>query len=331
MKKVIEKENSFEILRVISMFMVVIIHVANVYCRSFGNLSNSSFFIALVFNVISRMSVPVFFMISGSLLLDRKFNKEKYFKRILKYVILIISWELIYIVWEYLYQGIKPKAPDILFIEPMRAHLWFLYDILILYIIQPVLKKILDVTNKYIKVILLIIWFSICTSCIIWTSIAKYFGAVVYIGYFAIGKYLYVFIKKKDLKKYNILNVFIIIISLTISIILSYIYSLDLNRYYDVFFVYRAPFIILPSFALFTLFVTNYKKQNLSKYIVTLSDVSLGVYLSHGIFLDIFKCEFNYLKLHSSIGIPIFTIFISIFSIILVLILKKFKWTKKIV
>ena len=142
------REYAFDILRVISMLMVIIIHVANIYCRSFGIISNSSYLISLIFNTICRISVPIFFMISGTLLLDRKFNKEKYIKRVLKYVLLIIIWDIIYLVWEYFYLGVTYDKLYKLIIDPYRAHLWFLYTILVLYIVQPILKTITVFSNS---------------------------------------------------------------------------------------------------------------------------------------------------------------------------------------
>ena len=96
------REYAFDILRVISMIMVIIIHVANVYCRSFDLIGNKSYLAALIFNTICRVSVPIFFMISGALLLDRNFNKSKYLKRVITYIILIVVWDIIYLVWDYM-------------------------------------------------------------------------------------------------------------------------------------------------------------------------------------------------------------------------------------
>ena len=101
-----ERDYKLDFLRVISMFMVVIIHVANCYTRNYGNISNFSYVGSIIFNVISRISVPIFFMISGSLLADRNFNGKKYIKRIIKFIVIIIVWDLIYLLWEYLFLNI---------------------------------------------------------------------------------------------------------------------------------------------------------------------------------------------------------------------------------
>ena len=89
-------------------------------------------------------------MISGALLFNRSFNKKKYFQRIIKFILLIIVWDIFYLIWEYYYLNITYTKLYMLIFTPYRAHLWFLYTILILYIIQPVLKLIFDrISNNF--------------------------------------------------------------------------------------------------------------------------------------------------------------------------------------
>ena len=326
-----KREYSFDILRVISMIMVIIVHVSNVYSRSFGFISNSSFIFSLIFNTISRISVPIFLMISGALLLDRKFDFKKYKKRIIKFLILIIVWDIIYLVWEYYYLHISyDKLYNLLF-NPYRAHLWFLYTILLLYLIQPVLRKILIKSNIQVKVLLLTLWILFSTGSMIFKPLAQYFTFFSYMGFFIIGKYLYDYIKKNDLSKYNILLILTILVSITLSVVLNYKTSIKYNMFYNLYFAYRTPFIILSSFAFYTLIITNYKKDSLNKIIQKLSDLSLGVYLIHGIFLDITIKTFVYQSINSLIGIPIFTILIFIASVISTYILSKIKYIKTII
>lgn len=325
------REYAFDILRVISMIMVIIIHIANVYCRSFGMISTKSYLISLIFNTICRVSVPIFFMISGSLLLDRSFNKEKYLKRVLKYVILIVVWDIIYLVWEYFYLGITYDKLYMLVIDPYRAHLWFLYTILVLYAIQPLLKLIMDKSNNVVKIILLTVWIILSLASMINPYVAKFFTIFSYIGYFIIGKYLYDFIKKYDLRKYNISLVLIMIICFSISIWMNYSLSIKLNQFYNLFFAYRTPFIMISSFALYVLIISNYRKDSLNKFVTGLSDLSLGVYLIHGIFLDVTVKIFIYSSINSLIGIPIFTVIIFVLSIISTFIIKKIKYLNYII
>ena len=64
------------------MILVIVIHMSNFYCRAYGDISNVSYLGATIFNGLARISVPIFFMISGALLIkgehdDKKYKKEK--------------------------------------------------------------------------------------------------------------------------------------------------------------------------------------------------------------------------------------------------------------
>ncbi len=326
-----KREYAFDILRVIAMIMVITIHVSNVYSRSFGVIGDKSFIISLIFNTVSRISVPIFIMISGALLLDRSFDLKKYLKRIIKFIILIIVWDIIYLLWEWKYLGITYDQLYKLLLNPYRAHLWFLYTIVLLYALQPVLRIILNKCNKTAKYILLIAWFILSTACMLNHTIANIFTIFSYIGFFIVGKYLYDFIKNNDLRKYNILFILVMIICFTTSILLNYFSSMKYNMFYNLYFAYRTPFIILASFSFYALVISNYRKDSLNKVIMKLSDLSFGVYLIHGIFLDITIRTFTYQSINALVGIISFVIMIFIASIISVFILKKIKGIRYIV
>lgn len=250
--------------------------------------------------------------------------------RIKKFIILTIIWDIIYLVWEYYYLGITYNNFYKLLLEPFRAHLWYLYTILIIYIIQPLLKIILEKSNKKIKIVLLILWLLFSTISIKISFIANYFTIFCYIGYFIIGNYLYKYLKKNELKKYTLPLSILIVISYGISIVLNYMFSRRYNMFYNLFFAYRTPFIIIATFSFFTIIVSNNNKK-ISNFIISLSDLSFGVYLIHGIFLDITVKSFIYGSINSLIGIPLFFIIILISSLVSVFILKKIKYIKKIV
>lgn len=324
-----KRENTFDVLRVIAMIMVIIIHVSNVYGRNFDEISNSSYLISLIFNTVSRVSVPIFFMISGALLLDKDFDKEKYKKRLKKYLILIIGWDIIYLAWEYLYFGKTYNQLYKIIVDPFRAHLWFLYTILVIYAFQPLMKNIFSKLSNNMKLIVLVIWFTVSTLCLVIPSIVPFFSIFSSIGYFVLGKYIYEYAKKENFK--NIIAYFFIatLLCFSVSIFLNYTYSIKYEEYYNLFFAYRTPFIIIPAVILFAIVVSLSNKIKPNKMVSFLSDVSLGVYLIHGIFLDItIKTNFNE-KISSIIGIPIYTIIIFILSVLSVYLLRKMKFVKK--
>ena len=326
-----KREYAFDILRAVAMIMVITIHVSNVYSRSFGFIGNGSFIVSLFFNTVSRISVPIFLMISGALLLDREFNLKKYLKRLGKFLVLIVVWDIIYLVWEYLYLGVTYDKLYKLIFEPYRAHLWFLYTILILYAIQPLLRLILNKSNRAIKIILLILWVGFSTGSMINHTLAEYFTLFSYTGFFVLGKYLYDFAKNNNLKKYTIPLIILMILCFGTSITLNYLSSMKYHMFYNLYFAYRTPFIILSSFAFYIIVISNYTKDTLNKFIMKLSDLSFGVYLIHGIFLDVTVKMFVYQGINALIGIPMFTFMIFVCSTLSVYVLKKIKLIKYLV
>jgi len=328
-----EREYTFDVLRVIAMIMVIIIHVSNVYTRSYNFIDTNSYLVSLIFNTISRVSVPIFFMISGALLLDRNFDFKKYKKRILKIILLIVVWDILYLIWEYYFLGVSYNKLYKLFLEPYRAHLWFLYTIVILYVIQPLLKYILDRTNKTIKIVLFFAWIILSTISMYNLTIANIFTIFSNIGFFVLGKYMYDYLlnNKRNNKKYVFIMIVLLLVSLGESIYLNYTASLKFNMFYNLFFAYRTPFIILSTFIIFKL-VYIYCHNKKPKDIILLgSNLSLGVYLIHGMFLDVTTKYVDYKNVIPIIGIPSFTLYILILSMISVYLLRKIKYLNKII
>ena len=328
-----EREYTFDVLRVIAMIMVIIIHVSNVYTRSYNFIDTNSYLVSLIFNTISRISVPIFFMISGALLLDRSFNLKKYKKRILKIIILIIVWDILYLIWEYYFLGVTYDKLYKLILEPYRAHLWFLYTLIILYAIQPLLKLILDRLNKPMKIVLFIAWILLSTISMYNLAIANIFTIFSNIGFFILGKYIYDYVSNsnRNYKNYTFIMILLLIISLIKSIYLNYTASLKFNMFYNLFFAYRTPFIILSSFIIFKLVYIYCHDKKPKDVILFGSDLSLGVYLIHGMFLDVTTKYVDYKHVIPIIGIPSFTLYILVLSLISVYILRKIKYINKII
>lgn len=322
------REYRFDFLRAFSMCLVIVIHVANCYCNNYNGISSLSYLGSVIFNVISRISVPLFFMISGALLLRKPFDKTKYFNRIKKFIIIIILWDIIYLLWEYFYLGITYKKLYMLVLEPYRKHLWFLYTIIVLYAIQPLLNKMLSKMSKKQVTLMYIIIFIICNLCMIFPSIASHFTLLCYIGYFMLGDTLYRHTKDLKFKHMNWLLIAIFLTSIILDVIFSYYISIEYNAFINIYFSYRESFIILSSTSFFIYVMNNYKNEE-NKIITKLSEYSFGIYLIHGIFLDIVKSSFSIYLVNSFIGIPLFSCIIFLLSYISIHYLKKIKVVNK--
>jgi surface polysaccharide O-acyltransferase-like enzyme len=131
----------FFILRIISSFAVVLIHVSNIYYFGCKKISKD-FKISFFYSAFSRFGVPVFYMISGALFLnrDRSF-RIIYSKNIKKILIRLIIWSFIYSISSFKIS--KKNIKKIIFkFFSGHYHLWFLLSIIGLYILVPFLREV---------------------------------------------------------------------------------------------------------------------------------------------------------------------------------------------
>ena len=137
----------YEIIRIIAILFVIYNHTNNRGYTYFTNLNSSSlyYYLCLAISIICGISVPLFLMVSGALLLNRTSSyKEIYFKRIPKYIAILFIFSLIYymkqIRWE-----ISAFDVQYFFIQTITKGIiiphWFLYSYICFLLILPLLQK----------------------------------------------------------------------------------------------------------------------------------------------------------------------------------------------
>lgn len=299
--------------------MVVCIHVSNYYSRGYGlgEVSNASYLFSIIINVISRVAVPIFFMISGSLLLDETVLIRKSLKRVWNTLLSLLLWSGIYCIWNYFY---RDRVYDfrLIFQEPVKKHLWFLYAIIGMYIVLPFLQNMFKNMQDILMRYFVAMWFFFLTVdyiiALLDLKIAYQIplvGNSCYLGYFAMG-----YIVKRTIKKVPIDTKLCYggaILSLTTVIVLTYICTTLQGEHYDRFFEYRNILIAIASSLIFYDALKNEHhpyKEKTKQVLRFLSKHSFTIYLCHVIFLDIVKLEFAPRSVSAFIGIPLYSVFV---------------------
>lgn len=346
-----ERRINIEFIRVFAIIMTIVIHVSNVYIYSFNSISNTDYLVSVIFNCMSRICVPLFFMVSGIFLIDEKYDRKKYLKRVFRFVILLIVWSIVYYfgIDGYKHYDFLTFCINSLFNAEMSSrHLWFMYAIIGIYIALPFIQSMVKNLDKEKENLFLILWMIISGGVVIYVPLAreilKYdvdiaypvpiLGATYYLGYFISGYILYNRFKGlKDtvkIKKINFWCIFSYICSTIISILGMHFISLIKGIVYDSVIWYRSIFIVIAAFSLFIMIIVNEDKIK-NKFILNLSSLSFGVYLIHYLFLFNIKQYVNIIEYNPLIYIPYLSFLIYLLSVFSSFIIKKIPLINKLI
>lgn len=155
---VAQREVWQDVLRTVCCFVIVLLHCTCDMYKQFGE-SLPQWAPHMLMNCFTAFAVPCFYMISGASLLRREHNiKEIWQKRIPQSLVPLLFWSILYIL---LSGDVQPRRfLDMLF-QGQWPHLWFMYCILGIYALLPLLSALyqkLDIRGKvYLLIILLFV------------------------------------------------------------------------------------------------------------------------------------------------------------------------------
>lgn len=326
---------SADVIRVLAICGVVLIHTANaVYGRPdfFGGIS---WWVAIVLNSLSRISIPLFIMLSGYFLL----NKNESFTQSLKrtgnrIVIPLLFWFTADIIWN----GGKPSFTNLnqsMIARLLTVNVFDLYFLIILvglYVAAPILRVYLQKTNystqRNFTIFALVAgvfaymsqyFFHICSTADSFTYWLPYTGLFV-AGYF-LGN------NAKNIKSTKLLITYSSFLLITIGY--SYLYYSLHNRgihlldSHDCLFSYYSDSylsvnVVVMAISAFVLLI-RLKFQSVNPFIrnlvFSIARTSLGIYVLHTYFLDILDSRLHLFDHIAPLWIYIFIKWFVIFTL----------------
>ncbi|CAI0978235.1 Inner membrane protein YiaH [Serratia entomophila] len=141
-------------LRAVACMMVVMIHATTYYVTSGTAVGLHGWDTANLLNAMSRVSVPLFFMISGYLFFGEKSAGRKHFIRIACCILFYSAVALIYIA-AFTRIGFWPSLRGIL-LKPVFYHLWFFYAIAVIYLLSPLIS-VKPASRRYLAAVLAVL------------------------------------------------------------------------------------------------------------------------------------------------------------------------------
>lgn len=301
-----ERKWYLDILRILSIFLVIIIHVCAPHIVNYNGSFDYSYIMLILFDSLSRCSVPLFVMVSGALLLNKK--KETSYRDLFSSKILCLVTSLLFFSFFYITVGNLFLGHGFNLAKIIRAilmgykesHLWFLYMIIGLYIISPLLKILVDhLKKKDVHYFFLVSLFfcSLLPMVLSFTKLNKFaifknfdLGFFsIYIVYFLLGYYLS---NKEFNQKEKKLMSLTGLISLFITFIMTILLTWKRGYFSSVFFEYSSINVIFYSIFIFVkvkdLFKDFKPSVKTKTILTTISSLIFGVYLFHMFFSNLF-------------------------------------------
>jgi surface polysaccharide O-acyltransferase-like enzyme len=338
------KNISIDSMRILAAFAVVVIHVSSYYINDVIVVNYQSWVFGTVFNSFSRWSVPMFILISGALLINKKSHQNVilfYKNRIKKILIPLVFWSVFFITFS-MYITNFFSIKDIvarLFIGETYYHLWYLFLIVGIYAVTPVISLVYANFTQKERIVSIISIFIASAINSVWV---RYFGQnqqffffkfLPFLGYFMVGKEL--FTSKLPFNKYIYLMWWFLssILIATMTGLLKYINFNITTLFYD----YLNPLVVIQSISLY-IFMIKFTAEikftaQLKNTILLLSSLTFGIYIIHPIFIDLVIKNNENLLLHKNafIVVPLFSIMVFFLSGIVTYIFLKIPFLRKLV
>lgn len=298
--------------RSLAIILVVLGHLIRAFSHDFASWQICS----AVFS-LTRIGIPLFFTVSGALLLTRKHDIRQFLEKRFKRVFLPFAfWIIVYmmlgvLIWHF--ELTLQYAYEITFgIHSLCELFWFIWSLMGVYLLIPVLSSFIreygDFGSKYL-ILITIILSLLCTVGFFNDQHIKHDFRVIFnffpvLGYFILGSYIHNHEFRLSKNKMFLIGILMFIVGITGHFLKIYYKGLGGTALapVDLFDI----FVVMESMGLFIAFkhadvrmisdrLKPVREQTIGKIIVTFSSCSFGIYFSHYILMQ-YLFRFGFMK-----------------------------------
>lgn len=272
------RKSNIELLRIISMFFIVLEHILIMGTEFFSASIGSQLYFANSIIGFTYIGVNCFILITGY------FGADFSWKRLIKLYLICGFYELIGFVVAYYYGDVECTATAIGYIIfPLsRSNTWFIRCYVILLFLLPIINHGLDKLDKQ-KFLYVLLLLTILNLYFGWFHKQENYNAIGYdssqmIYLYVIGRYLYRFLDWKNIKKRKL---YLLILWILLSILWGVVSNLSTRHIIPHWngWAYNNPIVLLASVVFFVYFacleIPSFKVIN------SIGATMLGVFLIH--------------------------------------------------
>lgn len=332
---------ALDLLRVLACYLVIQQHASEFYYIGEGGTvvtGENTFWIGIITS-ICRISVPLFVMISGYLLLPMRDTIPVFFrKRFTRVLYPFLVWCVIYAIYFVFSKGdtLEQMALNILQIPvnfgTQVGHLWYIYMLIGLYLLIPIISPWLRSASKKELQGYLILWLTtsflpyihqvfpeVLGECA-WNSTPMLYYFTGFAGYLILGYYM-----KTYGRRSVSVSIFLLLAGYAVT---AYVYCTRIDTAINVpalelSWQFCAVNVVAATVGTFSLFQNIKAKgeNTFGKLMTSISGLSYGMYLAHIIVLNFFYEQLNGISSTALITVPLISLctFVAVYIIILLL------------
>lgn len=336
------KTLNIKLLTLIASFLVILLHTAEIPYGSFHN----GWSVAVMYDTLGRISFPLFLLIAGYISLNKNESLLSTLKtRVLDLLIPLVAWTIIYFVYDRtVNDSPKPFSLLDLLSTPAYSHLWFIYTLILLYLVTPLLNTFIQHGSQQRINYILAVWFALASVYMLFDNFKESvlenhllqnpsnIDMVVYLsGFYIIGG---VVRRYKIAPKVTIASV-IFVLSAVLTAVMEYSLSRSIGRPDGIFLFYSAPTVVTLALACFFMLLNAplqfTRRVNLA--IRGQAKLSVGIFFVHMLVLEsvlrLVAVEFN--GYYSAFTIPAVALAVFILSSLIIALVMRVPWLRKLV
>ena len=339
-----------DVIRAFAIIMVVVLHVAAYPVVQFQMLDRQDWWMMNIIDSLSRPAVPLFVMVSGMFLLDpaKQEGVVTFFrKRLARIAAPFLGWAIVYLIWRMTFHGESiswDQAAREILQGPVYVHFWFMYMIIGLYILTPIIRSCIRNAGITIQLYCIFVWFIFLgvfpmLDRVMGLQLGVYLGVLQFVGYFIMG-FMLREIRLNRLQMQLMLLMFAGMAGVT-AIGTFILTSMNSGVLDELFYNNTSPNVIFMSVALFLVLKSvNYqhyfsKRPGYKSLVTWISSASFTIYFCHFIFIELFQSGILGFKLYAMtltplVGLPITTLSVVALSSFLTAVIRPIPVLKEI-
>ena len=320
-----------DLLRIIGMFGVIIIHIAGNTLNTFKLSGVPSIVYTMIYRLL-YFALPLFVMISGTLLLNKDIDYKDIFKKYIKKMVLILL--MFGGVYAFLEEYSINNTVELssftnilkrLITGDLWAHMWYIYLLISLYLITPILRNWVKQTSEKEQLFCLGVLY---IFTILLNEISSIFNIEIaftvpittgFVFSYLLGNYLY---NNELSSKVKSSFYFLGVVSVLAIILLTYF------EMFEYLIQYTSTLCMIIAINVYIIFKDKeFSNKKVCNVICILGKCSLGIYLIHQLFINIIYkvIKFDLILKIPYLGIILYFLIIFIPSFVTIYLLKKIK------